>query len=763
MSNSGGSRSMLHQQQQKPPTSAGDSSSSVANSSAPSSSSRKLAIKNLSLVGSSTIDYSSEWSKLKEAVDAVYQSTSVQYTLEDLLKAVETVCNHYLADTLCKDLQMVFDQFVQSNLHKFLTDSPDTVSYLRTLASFWDNYCCQILMIRCIFLFLDRQHVLFNPEMRSLWDLGLNTFSRRILDNREVQRRCIGGLLELIELERGGDAVDRQLLRTLLRMLFDLGQYRTVFEPEFLAATERLYRIEGQQRLAALEVADYLSQVETRLAEENDRLSHYLNQCSRTQLFAVLLQQLLTAHLPVIIERGLRPLIVPTVRRDDLSRLYGLLARIEGGHSQLCDAFKSLIKQEGCSIVQNPSCDPEKDRAMVQQLLDFKDKVDEIQANCFDSNEKFQHAIVHSFEAVCNCRPNKPAEYIAKYIDSKLKSGNKSASDEELERLLDKIMVLFRFVQGKDVFEAFYKKDLAKRLLIGRSASSDAEKSMLSKLKQECGAGYTNKLEGMFKDIELSHDINSAFRQHLAQQPQPPSIDMSVNVLTMGFWPTYQPGEVRLPPEMISLQELFRRFYLGKHTGRRLLFQHSLGCCNLKAQFSGGQRKELLVSEFQTLVLLLFNDSDSLTLIEIADRTGIEESELKRTLLSLCVQKQRVLIKNPSSKDVLPTDTFQYNAEFRHKLIKVKFNQLQLKETDKEQKLTEERVFADRQFQVDAAIVRIMKMRKTLEHNPLIAELLEQLKFPCKASDLKKRIESLIDRDYIRRDSDKQNLYHYVA
>lgn len=37
--------------------------------------------------------------------------------------------------------------------------------------------------------------------------------------------------------------------------------------------------------------------------------------------------------------------------------------------------------------------------------------------------------------------------------------------------------------EGKDVFEAFYKKDLAKRLLVGKSASVDAEKSMLSKLK----------------------------------------------------------------------------------------------------------------------------------------------------------------------------------------------------------------------------------------------------------------------------------------
>ena len=43
---------------------------------------------------------------------------------------------------------------------------------------------------------------------------------------------------------------------------------------------------------------------------------------------------------------------------------------------------------------------------------------------------------------------------------------------------------------GKDVFEAFYKKDLAKRLLVGKSASVDAEKSMLSKLKQGCRWSY---------------------------------------------------------------------------------------------------------------------------------------------------------------------------------------------------------------------------------------------------------------------------------
>lgn len=50
--------------------------------------------------------------------------------------------------------------------------------------------------------------------------------------------------------------------------------------------------------------------------------------------------------------------------------------------------------------------------------------------------------------------------------------------------LVAEILIVGHIFTGKDVFEAFYKKDLAKRLLVGKSASVDAEKSMLSKLKQ---------------------------------------------------------------------------------------------------------------------------------------------------------------------------------------------------------------------------------------------------------------------------------------
>ena len=99
---------------------------------------------------------------------------------------------------------------------------------------------------------------------------------------------------------------------------------------------------------------------------------------------------------------------------------------------------------------------------------------------------------------------------------------------------MDRVIVLFRFVDGKrlnshieciglnrrfylgkDYFEAFYKKALSKRLLMGRSASVDAEKAMLSKLKNECGSGFTQKLEGMFKDMEISKELSIAFSVYL--------------------------------------------------------------------------------------------------------------------------------------------------------------------------------------------------------------------------------------------------------
>ncbi|KAF3812604.1 hypothetical protein GH733_019406, partial [Mirounga leonina] len=557
-------------------------------------------------------------------------------------------------------------------------------------------------------------------------DMGLELFRAHIISDQKVQNKTIDGILLLIERERNGEAIDRSLLRSLLSMLSDLQIYQDSFEQRFLEETNRLYAAEGQKLMQEREVPEYLHHVNKRLEEEADRLITYLDQTTQKSLIATVEKQLLGEHLTAILQKGLNNLLDEN-RIQDLSLLYQLFSRVRGGVQVLLQQWIEYIKAFGSTIVINP----EKDKTMVQELLDFKDKVDHIIDICFLKNEKFINAMKEAFETFINKRPNKPAELIAKYVDSKLRAGNKEATDEELEKMLDKIMIIFRFIYGKDVFEAFYKKDLAKRLLVGKSASVDAEKSMLSKLKHECGAAFTSKLEGMFKDMELSKDIMIQFKQYMQNQNVPGNIELTVNILTMGYWPTYVPMEVHLPPEMVKLQEIFKTFYLGKHSGRKLQWQSTLGHCVLKAEFKEG-KKELQVSLFQTLVLLMFNEGEEFSLEEIKQATGIEDGELRRTLQSLACGKARVLAKNPKGKDIEDGDKFICNDDFKHKLFRIKINQIQMKETVEEQASTTERVFQDRQYQIDAAIVRIMKMRKTLSHNLLVSEVYNQLKFPVK-------------------------------
>ena len=112
-------------------------------------------------------------------------------------------------------------------------------------------------------------------------------------------------------------------------------------------------------------------------------------------------------------------------------------------------------------------------------------------------------------------------------------------------------------------------------------------------------------------------------------------------------------------------------------------------------------------------------------------------------------------------KDVDVDDSFSFHAEFTSKLRRIKINQIQLRTTPEEQEQTQEQVFADRQYQVDAAIVRIMKTRKHMSHAQLMSEVFDLCKFPMNASELKKRIESLIDREYMERDG--ANGYNYMA
>jgi cullin-4 len=154
-----------------------------------------------------------------------------------------------------------------------------------------------------------------------------------------------------------------------------------------------------------------------------------------------------------------------------------------------------------------------------------------------------------------------------------------------------------------------------------------------------------------------------------------------------------------------------------------------------------------------------------LTFVDLVSECGIDADELRRVMQSLACGKigTRVLVKEPKGREVMDTDKFSVDLGFSSKQFRIKINTIQMKETAEEIEKTHEEVFRERHYQVDAILVRQMKARKTMSHNELMSGTLSQLRFTARAADVKQRIESLIERDFMQRDPDVNSCYNYVA
>ena len=200
-------------------------------------------------------------------------------------------------------------------------------------------------------------------------------------------------------------------------------------------------------------------------------------------------------------------------RKDDLKCMYKLFERVQEGHRTMAECVSTHLREQGRALTQEEGSTSNA-IIYIQNLLDLKDRYDHFLAESFNNDKFFKQFISGDFEHFLNLNKRSP-EYLSLFIDDKLKKGVRGLTDAEVESVLDKSMILFRFLQEKDAFEEYYKRHLARRLLNQRSASDDSEKMMISKLKSECGCQFTSKLEGMFKDMTLSNNVNEDFKQHL--------------------------------------------------------------------------------------------------------------------------------------------------------------------------------------------------------------------------------------------------------
>lgn len=190
---------------------------------------------------------------------------------------------------------------------------------------------------------------------------------------------------------------------------------------------------------------------------------------------------------------------------------------------------------------------------------------------------------------------------------------------------------------------------------------------------------------------------------------------------------------------MIHTQKLYEKYYGTKYKGRTLLWQNSLSNCVLVCHFPNGQ-KDITATISQAVILLLFNNTKkkSISFQEMLQVTNLNERDLGRILSTISISPYNLII-NENAIHQQPnimrrTDKFKLNQDFTSPNTKLKLPSSQTEQAIEEQKGVEEKVFQNRQHQVDAAIVRIMKSKKTCSHNDLIQEITTQLNYHAEVS-----------------------------
>ena len=457
------------------------------------------------------------WAQLDAALSAIFSQDKLPYSMEELYRGVEIVCKQGRAVEIYTKLCEKCTHDIMNRVRTPLLESStatSAVDILDAVVHAWSTWSKQMETIRSICFYLDRSYLLHSSHP-SIDEMGTNEFRKHVFSAPQLQPKILQGACDLVRADRQNNqqARNERLFRNGIRMFHSLTVYQMYFEPQLLAESEDYFIFWAETTVTCNDLAGYVEMCGKLIEEELHRCDLYgLDQTTKKELEQYLEDVLVD-------QRQVRLTLVDDVRclleserPHVVSQLYTLLQRLHLGE-KLRPAFEAFIIKEGSNIV----FDEQREREMVTRLLDFKRKLDSIWEISLQKHEGLGHSLREAFETFINQSKRssmtwgtdnpKPGEMIAKYVDMVLKGGVKAArasgtlhedskvtgnealegssedEDVEIGKQLDQVLDLFRFVHGKAVFEAFYKRDLARRLLLGRSASSDAEKSMLTRLK----------------------------------------------------------------------------------------------------------------------------------------------------------------------------------------------------------------------------------------------------------------------------------------
>ncbi|OZJ02666.1 hypothetical protein BZG36_04779 [Bifiguratus adelaidae] len=359
-------------------------------------------------------------------------------------------------------------------------------------------------------------------ERQTIQALALLIWKERVVIaiRNSHNNRLLYQVLESITRDRDGEDVSQDAIHTVVNSLVRLDEfidqprslYIEEFERPYLIHTKNYYQREAARVIATNSISDYMIQANSRLIQEAARNKRFCHQTTHERAVKECEAQYVAAYQSRI-QGEFEQMIHHERYEGKYCKLaYSLLSRLTDGLKELLEIYQSYITKLGKDILarlgQSVAKDP---REYVESLLNLQSRYYAISNNVFSGDATFVAAVDKAFRAIINDTvTNKYAqgpELLAKYCDLLLKrgsakkeasavaaAGSKTAAtqvngadmvdaDIDVEHRLTQLVILFKYVDDKDVFQKFYSRMLAKRLIYGTSISEEAEAGMIARLK----------------------------------------------------------------------------------------------------------------------------------------------------------------------------------------------------------------------------------------------------------------------------------------
>ncbi|CAL1292131.1 unnamed protein product [Larinioides sclopetarius] len=739
-------------------------------------------------LGSKCVDFDETWSRLRERIDRVITLRKVdRLEWSDCFNDVYALCiacPKSLAKKLYDVTETHLHQHVQK-LYKEIVSSDEEllVAYYKR----WLEFSQGNHFLQWLYFYLNTQHVVkqkFSRECRERYasedvmmttgELGLEIWKTTVIE--PLQSKVVHLLLDGIRLDRHGICTNQSVFHGIIQSFVKVEEnktknqlefYQEIFENHFLKATSEFYQLEVSRLLEENNCSQYMEKVLHKLHEEDLRSRKYLHPSSYGRVRQVCEQCLVIDQLNFL--QGECKRMVEEENKKDLKNLYILLKSNPSAAETLLQEFQQHITKNAFEVIHNITGDniPQE---FVESLMAVHDKFSSFILTVFSGDHRFIGALDKACITVINHERSpkhisRSPELLVKYCDSLLKKNAKACSENEVENKLTRAITVFKYIDGKDFFQKFYSKMMAKRIIYNQSMSMDAEEAMINKLKEICGHEFTYKLHSIFTDASVSIDLNSRFIESLRDKNIQLDINFSVSVFQTGSWPLGQSAvsTLAIPQEFEKCIQQFESFYGSRFKGRRLKWLHHLSDAEVKLCYL---KKTYIVrmSTYQMAILLLYKRADVLSYQEILEITNLSDEQLSKLIKSLLDSK--LILASDSENTIKAGSTFSLNKEYSNKRTKFRISAVVQKEsTQQEVQKTHASVERDRKAYLQAAIVRIMKSRKVLRHNILIQEVINQARyrFTPNVPMIKKCIEQLIEQEYIERTQNFTDEYSYVA